>query len=148
MSDTKSFPRLFTVEEANDLLATIGPLMDGVSKGLALLREQSGALIREKGLRPDAPDLMDQLKRDDSIAGIIHEVQELVDKINGLGCLCKGVEEGLVDFPCLFGEEIVFLCWRHGEASVQHWHRIEDGFAGRKPLLEAGGTAGNRETYH
>ncbi|MGH7830680.1 MAG: DUF2203 domain-containing protein [Candidatus Binatia bacterium] len=148
MSDGKSFPRLFTVEEANDLLPAIHPLMDRISESVALLRERSERVIREERLSPDSPELMERLKRDDSIAGIIREVQELVDKVNSLGCVCKGVEEGLVDFPCQFGEEIVFLCWRQGERSVEHWHRIEDGFAGRKPLLDPEGAGGNPETYH
>jgi hypothetical protein len=59
-----------------------------------------------------------------------------VTAINGQGCVCKGVEQGLIDFPCMLGSEVVFLCWQIGEASVAHYHRIEDGFAGRKTLLD------------
>ena len=32
--------------------------------------------------------------------------------------------------------EIVELCWLHGEPAVAHWHRIGEGFAGRRPLDE------------
>jgi hypothetical protein len=46
------------------------------------------------------------------------------------------------------GDEIVFLCWRYGEGNVEHWHCIEDGFAGRKPLLDAEGALGSTDTYH
>jgi len=28
----------------------------------------------------------------------------------------------------------VLLCWHLGEDSVQYWHGVEEGFAGRKPL--------------
>jgi hypothetical protein len=42
----------------------------------------------------------------------------------------------LLDFPCLLGEEIVFLCWQYGEPEIAYWHRIEEGFAGRRPLLD------------
>ncbi len=53
------------------------------------------------------------------------------------GCLVNGPEAGLVDFPCLLGGEIVLLCWKYGEPLVAHWHRIPDGFAGRRPLLDS-----------
>jgi hypothetical protein len=148
MTDNKPFPRLFTVNEANDLLSSITPLMDRIAENLALLKKRSGTVIREERLSPDRPDLMERLKRDDSIVGIIQEVQGLVAKVNSLGCICKGVEEGLVDFPCLLGDEIVFLCWRYGEGNVEHWHCIEDGFAGRKTLLDAEGAGGSTDTYH
>jgi hypothetical protein len=148
MTDAKPFPRLFTVNEANELISTIRPLMDRISENLDLLKERSGAVIRRQGLNPHSPDLMEQLKRDDSISSMIRQVQEWVEKINGLGCICKGVEEGLIDFPCLWGDEIVFLCWRYGEPGVEHWHRIEDGFAGRKPLLDTGAAGGKPDTYH
>ncbi len=36
----------------------------------------------------------------------------------------------------MLGSEVVFLCWQLGEPNVSFWHRIEDGFAGRKPLLD------------
>jgi hypothetical protein len=36
----------------------------------------------------------------------------------------------------MLGSEVVFLCWKIGEASVGYWHRVEDGFAGRRPLLD------------
>jgi hypothetical protein len=28
----------------------------------------------------------------------------------------------------------VLLCWKRGEARIDFWHRIEDGFAGRQPI--------------
>jgi len=44
------------------------------------------------------------------------------------------IDEGLVDFPALRHGETVLLCWMLGEDHVAHWHTIEDGFAGRRPL--------------
>jgi hypothetical protein len=31
---------------------------------------------------------------------------------------------------------MVYLCWQLGEESIQYWHDIESGFAGREPLDE------------
>lgn len=44
--------------------------------------------------------------------------------------------EGLVDFRSLRDGEVVYLCWRFPEAAVTHWHRLDAGFAGRRPISE------------
>lgn len=149
MASSQSHSRLFTIHEANDLLPTLRALIEQVFQILRALRQKSERVIREERLTPESPDLMDRLQNDDAIARLIQEVRGLVEEIHTYGCVCKGIEQGLVDFPCLLGDEIVFLCWRYGEESVGYWHRVEDGFAGRRPLLdseEAGGSGS--ASYH
>ena len=147
MASSQLFPRLFTVDEANDLLPALQPLMKRIFDHLVFLRKKSETVIREERLSPNSPDLMERLQENDAIARLIQEVKGLVEEINSYGCLCKGVEQGLVDFPCLLGGEIVFLCWRYGEEGIGYWHRAEDGFAGRRPLLDLDGGSGNI-SYH
>lgn len=146
MTSAPSFSRFFTVGEANQLLAVLRPVMERISVMLAELRSRSEAVIRREKLVPDTPGLMERLKEDGGIVETIRHVQRLVEEINGHGCICTGVEEGLVDFPCVIGEEVVFLCWRFGEESVAHWHGVEEGYAGRRPLLDPGSASGS--TYH
>jgi hypothetical protein len=43
-------------------------------------------------------------------------------------------ETGLIDFPGERDGRPVFLCWRLGEDRVEHWHEVESGYLGRKPL--------------
>jgi hypothetical protein len=54
--------------------------------------------------------------------------------LEGLGVVLKDPQTGLIDFPSLMEGEIVELCWRLGEEKVAHWHRVGEGFRGRKPL--------------
>lgn len=149
VASPKIYPRLFTVEEANGLLAVLKPLMARASQRIELLRRRSRSTVRRDELDPESGDFMEKLQQDPGVAQATKELHELVQEIHDLGCICKGVEEGLVDFPCSLGEEIVFLCWRYGEETVAHWHRVEDGFAGRRPLLDAGeNEAGGSRSYH
>jgi hypothetical protein len=134
--DRSQFSKLFTVEEANALLPALRPLLENVLEIIRRLKQKSEAVIRNQQLDPDAPNLMDRLREDADIARLLHQVKLGVDEIHSYGCICKGIEQGLVDFPCMFGAEVVFLCWQLGEATVSHWHRIEDGFAGRRALLD------------
>jgi hypothetical protein len=138
MDAVTTYPRLFTVNEANELLPTLRPLVEQILESIRRLKATSEAVIRKEGLNPEAPNLMERLGEDTEIARLIGQVKGWVEEINGYGCVCKGVEQGLIDFPCMLGAEVVFLCWQIGESNVGYWHRIEDGFAGRKPLLDDG----------
>ncbi|SRR5712692_5187033 len=146
MAASEQFSRLFTIEEAKSLLPDLRLLVKQALDRLDFLKQESETVIREEGLGPENPRLMERLQENDTIARLIREIRELVEQVNSYGCVCKGVEEGLIDFPCLFSGEIVFLCWQYGEENLTHWHRIEDGFAGRRPLLDS--EPGGSVSYH
>ena len=61
-------------------------------------------------------------------------VTSCVERIHDLGALVKDLDTGLVDFPARHRGRDVLLCWRLGEDEVAHWHGLEEGFAGRRPL--------------
>ena len=59
-----------------------------------------------------------------------------------LGAEAKApLDAGLVDFPGEMDGRLIYLCWRLGEPSIQHWHEIDAGFAGRQPLSQAPASA-------
>jgi hypothetical protein len=142
------FPRLFTVNEANLLLPTLRPLIERILENLRRLKIKSETVVRNERLDPDAADFMERLRDNDEIARLIEQIQSWVEEIHSHGCVCKGVEQGLIDFPCVLGAEIVFLCWQFGEPSVSHWHRIEDGFVGRRALLDLEEDPKGHTSYH
>ena len=61
-------------------------------------------------------------------------IQSRLEDIARLGGVVKDLDLGLVDFPHLRDGEIVNLCWKHGETSIEYWHGLDEGFAKRKPL--------------
>jgi len=149
MESSSSFARLFTVEEANALLPVVRPLVEGILDKIGRLKAKSAVVIRNEQIDPDTPDLMGRLHENQEIAGLVNKIKSTVEEIERQGCVCKGLEQGLLDFPCLLGREVVFLCWQYGEAAVTHWHGVEEGFAGRRPLLDPEGTEpGGNTSYH
>ncbi|HEY7590801.1 MAG TPA: DUF2203 domain-containing protein [Candidatus Limnocylindrales bacterium] len=68
--------------------------------------------------------------------GIIDQMQAAVARIDALGITLRDIESGLIDFPALVNGRQVCLCWRLGEGDVEWWHELNDGFAGRRPLIE------------
>ena len=60
-----------------------------------------------------------------------------LDAIISHGCYIKDIEKGLIDFYSKTKEEKeIFLCWKIGEKSIQHWHSLETGFSERKGIEE------------
>ncbi|MGH2950031.1 MAG: DUF2203 domain-containing protein [Solirubrobacteraceae bacterium] len=51
-----------------------------------------------------------------------------------LDIVIRDLERGLVDFPAVIDGREVYLCWLLDEPAVCHWHGMESGFAGRRPL--------------
>lgn len=61
-------------------------------------------------------------------------VRGLLAGLQALGLVVREIEGGLVDFPAIREGREVYLCWRAGEESVCHWHELDTGFGGRRPL--------------
>ena len=129
--------RYFTVEEANETLAEVRPLTEELvahRRALVELQERQSALttrIAGNGGNVDPSELKDAQERlDEEVAGIAR----CVARIHELGALVKDLDDGLVDFPARRGGEDVLLCWRLGEDEIEFWHRLDEGFSGRKPL--------------
>jgi len=80
---------------------------------------------------PDAAELKRLTERRDALA---ERILKGIEGVHARGCLVKDIARGLVDFYALSGDRLIFLCWQLGERSVEHWHTLEGGFAGRQPL--------------
>lgn len=57
-----------------------------------------------------------------------------VERIQEIGCQLKDLETGLIDFPTLYRDKEVYLCWKLGESRIGFWHQVEDGYQGRRPI--------------
>ncbi len=133
--DPTSWPVLFTVAEANALLPEIVPLLmemraRKVELDMALVAlEKLTPAMRLDGHAAAARDL--EAKIHDSST----ELAAGVDHLRDQGIEIKSIDHGLIDFPALRGDRVVFLCWRLGEGpTIRYWHEIEAGFAGRQKL--------------
>ncbi len=60
------------------------------------------------------------------------EIKEIVDA----GIEVKDIVRGLIDFPAMRNGDEVFLCFELSDPDILFWHRIEDGYMGRTPILE------------
>ncbi len=61
-------------------------------------------------------------------------MNEILAEFRAREILIKDIERGLVDFPAIVGGREVFLCWEKDEETIEHWHDLESGYAGRERL--------------
>lgn len=138
-------PRIFTLREAEATLPLVRRIVADVL----------GAYPRWQALVARYEVLTGPLKAGDEEPAELLEVREAVSKeaeringflreLEGLGCVFKGFDAGLVDFYALREDHLVFLCWQNGEEHISHWHEVDAGFAGRQPVDEHSFT----ETVH
>jgi hypothetical protein len=62
--------------------------------------------------------------------------KDAIAEIDSIGVQVKDLGIGLLDFPCEVEGQVILLCWKLGEKSITHWHGVQEGFAGRKPIDE------------
>ena len=136
MGSQDQHARLFTLEEAQTLVHEIEPLVAEIKAAFRKIRREITEASRATGIPPSNPRLSARIEERGVATPLVERVNNLIRRINEKGCVVNGPEAGLVDFPALLGSEIVLLCWRHGETGISHYHRIPEGFAGRKPLLD------------
>ena len=74
----------------------------------------------------------------EELAGLAAAAQACLDRLAELGTAVKDPDVGLLDFPALRDGEQVEMCWHVGEEAVAYWHRIGEGYAGRKTIDWAG----------
>ncbi len=121
--------KFYSVEEANALLAKLKPLLQRIrDTQQALAQDKTLAVVREKAAHNGGglpgrhlSELTKTLDRD------LRQLQEW-------GIVLRDPSIGLIDFFHQREGETVFLCWQLGEASVEWWHPVQGGIAGRKHL--------------
>ena len=130
-------PRTFTPEEANEALVELRPIVERMvqhRRNLTAAQVQQAELVTR--IAGNGGDMVpsDLHEAAETIQREAAAISECAERINAVGAEVKSLEEGLLDFPARRGDEVVLLCWKLGEDEIHYWHRVDEGFGGRKPL--------------
>ena len=130
--------RLFTVDEANELLPELKRDLHRLQTMLDQCEEQAMELQRRKNTLASysaGEEGMDPFFEVEGRLDFMRmEVQMLAGNFERKGVLLKMVQPGLIDFPAVVDGEEALICWQEGEERASHYHGWHDGFQGRKPL--------------
>jgi hypothetical protein len=111
-------PRLFSVSDANRALVLVRPILQAFVDAYATLNSQRDA---------DTPDAA-------RLEALIDRLRDLEQELRDIGCELKDPVVGLIDFPARHEGRTVYLCWKLGESAIEHWHELDAGFTGRRPI--------------
>jgi hypothetical protein len=131
-------PKYFTRQEAERVLRDVEPLLreaihlkaqfqeaDEILKGIAREITMRGGMAVNRDQMSET-----QRQRDSAVSRLQADMEAIQEK----GCLVKDLDTGLLDFPTLYDDREVYLCWRLGEKRIDFWHGVDEGFRGRKPI--------------
>jgi hypothetical protein len=128
--------RHFTLHEANALIPSLTGLVESLQTLLRRMEKIADEVRQfefealrnghgEKSTIFEPGHDMDETRR---------EIEQGLLILQGTGVHLKSIEHGILDFPTVMFEREVYLCWQLGEEQVAHWHELEAGFDGRRPL--------------
>jgi len=123
-------PKYYTPKEANHQLEVVRPMVAeliSISERVRAHQPEIWSVVEKSAGNGGNPELSRLLPDFDRLDVLLHRLQEM-------GIEVKDLTLGLVDFPAVKDGRIVHLCWKYNEGSVQFWHEIEAGFAGRQPI--------------
>ncbi|MGH9803012.1 MAG: DUF2203 domain-containing protein [Blastocatellia bacterium] len=121
--------RLFTLEEAKDLLPEVKKLWRKVDRARDVMRRLApGAKLASH--QTGGGGLMRGGEYVNALTLFLNAAQGILE----LGVEIKDFDKGLCDFPHWRDGRVVLLCWMKGEDSIEWWHDTDNGFSGRQPL--------------
>ncbi|HZQ93772.1 MAG TPA: DUF2203 domain-containing protein [Candidatus Sulfotelmatobacter sp.] len=132
--------RSFTLEEAQSLLPVLESLLRAAMTAKSLMDEVDAELqalhhriFLNGGMFLEIASLA---RRKSERARAEQRAKDAIAEIDSIGVQIKDLSIGLLDFPCQVEGQKILLCWKLGEKAITHWHGVEEGFAGRKPIDE------------
>ena len=129
--------RVFTVTEANAML----PLVRAITRDLVRLsrevverHQRIEHLKAGRNITSGDPYDEELAQIDEELTKDRERLHEYVEELHQLGVEPKSAVDGIVDFPAMLEGELVYLCWKFGEAEILYWHSLDGGFAARQRL--------------
>ena len=123
-------PKYYTPLEANNLLEVVRPMIKELMEIATRIREHQPeiwSVVEKSAGNGGNPALSKILPDFDKLDTILHRIQDMNIEV-------KDLSTGLIDFPAVHNGRVVLLCWQYDEESIQFWHEVEAGFAGRQPI--------------
>ena len=127
--------RLFTLAEAERTLPLVRRIVADLMAEYPRWRAAVGRFeLLSAGARADWGETVEQAAARDEVTAAAARINDDLKELEAIGCVFKGFDAGLVDFYTLRDDRPVFLCWKMGEARIEHWHELDAGFGGRQPI--------------
>ena len=130
--------RTFTLDEAQSLLPVLESLLRTAMQAKKTVdqRETEQQALEHRIFLTGGMflNIVPLARRKAERAKAEQQVKDALAEIDSAGVQVKDLDIGLLDFPCQVDGQTILLCWKLGEKAITHWHGVQEGFAGRKPI--------------
>lgn len=130
--------RTFTLDEAQSLLPVLESLLRTAINAKKVVDEADAEqqAVQHRVFLSGGMflDIVPLARRKAERAKAEQRAKDALAEIDSIGVQVKDLNIGLLDFPCEVERQIILLCWKLGEKAITHWHGVQEGFAGRKPI--------------
>lgn len=131
-------PPLFTVAEATRLLPYLRSTLAAAQTHRAEVRAIHTEMRRMEAIGRNPAGLLimaaDHSASAERMQQHQSECERLLRHVAERGCQVKDLTVGLCDFPGIIAGQPALLCWRLDEPSIDYYHSVRDGYAGRRPI--------------
>jgi hypothetical protein len=133
-------PRIYTVREANALIPKVEDVLVSLDQVRSRLKQCKNKLDvlemlwGEEIHSEQNPDHREFAHYVSEIEKAKKDYEACTRRLADMEVMLKSVETGLIDFYGVIDGRLVFLCWKRGEKSIEYYHHLEDGFAGRQAI--------------
>ena len=131
--------RVLELSEANRLLPVVNKLVSRIDRRVSLRHRLKNEIVvlqlvlesSDDGQSVEFQEFLDKSVRFHQLAG---QVDALVDRLTGMGCVVRDRDARWVDFTYLRPDGLALFCWRRAEESITHWHYMHEPHSCRKVL--------------
>ncbi len=130
--------RYFTFDEAQTLLPVLESLLRNAVESKQTIETVDSEFedLRQRIFMNGGTsvDIVSLARRRAEKDKAVQKAKDTLAEIDSIGVQVKDLDTGLLDFPCVVEDKVILLCWKMGEKGITHWHGMEEGFRGRKPI--------------
>ena len=129
----------FTIEQAEKFLPKIQKFVERAQR----LRDKISWLLETHDVVLEVSNedgfhyfVTEQVRVNKEFHKLYYQFYKVIEDLNEIGVIVKDIDDGLIDFPFKANGEEAFLCWQLGEDRIRYWHSLEEGFEGRRPIVD------------
>lgn len=126
----------FTVSQAEALIPLIQKEMAVLLPSYHSLKSLWEETTFNLGKEPDDPEVRDSCLNDIRAIRSLRQIESSLSFFAQLGVECRGIEDGIFEFPCLVWDRLVLLSWQLHDEQIAFWHEVDVDYAERRPLID------------
>ena len=121
----------FTLEKAREIIPLLRP---NIAKLIKLHNSLEVLDSIEIEYEDEFKTTIQDIKLNKKFHKLSLEFYTLMEKLHGVGCYVKDLDEGLFDFYSFHEGREILLCWKITEPTIKYWHEIYSDYQERRPV--------------